>query len=187
MRLGEGPPSTLRSAQGRGLPVALASWTGQIRGWATSPPLRPAAELDRSGPATMRRLPRALLLPLQLAVLVAAAAPEAPVSAPRSLVWGPGLQADVVLPVRYFYLQAISSEGRNLTRSPPGSVQPRASRAPPRVPPRPRLPGIRPSPAWRIPAGLFCRPSSGLVTSSSLLLPPAAKGEGSGNERLLNE
>lgn len=162
MGLGEGPPSTLRSAQGRGLPVALASWTGQIRGWATSPPLRPAAELDRSGPATMRRLPRALLLPLQLAVLVAAAAPEAPVSAPRSLVWGPGLQADVVLPVRYFYLQAVSSEGRNLTRSPPGSVQPPACLAPPR-PRRPRR--APPPPAWRPPAGLFCRPSSGLVTS----------------------
>ncbi|XP_057346676.1 protein O-glucosyltransferase 3 isoform X3 [Manis pentadactyla] len=70
----------------------------------------------------MRRLPRALLLPVPLALLVAAAAPEAPVSAPRSLVWGPGLRAGVVLPVRYFYLQAVNSEGQNLTGSPPGQT-----------------------------------------------------------------
>nr|XP_055160692.1 protein O-glucosyltransferase 3 isoform X7 [Nyctereutes procyonoides] len=67
----------------------------------------------------MRRLPRAALLPLPLALLVAAGAPEPPLSAPRSLAWGPGLRAGVVLPVRYFYLQAVNSEGRNLTRSPP--------------------------------------------------------------------
>ncbi|XP_055128995.1 protein O-glucosyltransferase 3 isoform X2 [Symphalangus syndactylus] len=70
----------------------------------------------------MRRLPRALLLQLRLALLVAAGAPEVLVSAPRSLVWGPGLQAAVVLPVRYFYLQAVNSEGQNLTRSPPGQT-----------------------------------------------------------------
>ncbi|XP_045873333.1 protein O-glucosyltransferase 3 isoform X2 [Meles meles] len=70
----------------------------------------------------MRRLPRAALLPLPLALLVAAGAPEAPVSAPRSLVWGPGLRAGVVLPVRYFYLQAVNSAGQNLTRSPPGQT-----------------------------------------------------------------
>ncbi|XP_044933474.1 protein O-glucosyltransferase 3 isoform X2 [Mustela putorius furo] len=72
----------------------------------------------------MRRLPRVALLPLPLtlALLVAAGAPEAPVSAPRSLVWGPGLRAGVVLPVRYFYLQAVNSQGQNLTRSPPGQT-----------------------------------------------------------------
>ncbi|XP_003129882.1 KDEL motif-containing protein 2 isoform X9 [Sus scrofa] len=70
----------------------------------------------------MRRLPRAALLQLQLVLLVAAGPPEAPVSAPRSLVWGPGLRAGVVLPVRYFYLQAVSPEGHNLTRSPPGQT-----------------------------------------------------------------
>ncbi|XP_037601132.1 protein O-glucosyltransferase 3 isoform X3 [Cebus imitator] len=69
----------------------------------------------------MRRLPRALLL-LRLALLVAEGAPEALVSAPRSLVWGPGLQAAVVLPVRYFYLQAVNSEGQNFTRAPPGQT-----------------------------------------------------------------
>lgn len=179
MGLGEGSPSTLRSAQGRGLPVALASWTGQIRGWATSPPLRPAAELDRSGPATMRRLPRALLLPLQLAVLVAAAAPEAPVSAPRSLVWGPGLQADVVLPVRYFYLQAVSSEGRNLTRSPPGSVQPRASRAPPRVPAAPAPPGNPPVACVAYPRRPVLSPFLG---SGHLLFPPLTSRRKGGRE-----
>lgn len=116
-----------------------------------SPPFPAAGELDRRGPATMRRLPWALLLPLQLVLLVVTRASEAPVSAPRSLVWGPGLQAGVVLPVRYFYLQAVSSEGQNLTRSPPGSVQPRASLAPLPAPlrprcassPRPHLPRLR--------------------------------------------
>lgn len=72
------------------------------------------------------RLPPSLLLPLRLVPLVAAAAAEALVSAQRSLVWGPGLQAAVVLPVRYFYLQAVNAQGQNLTRSPPGSVGPRA-------------------------------------------------------------
>ncbi|KAM4700154.1 protein O-glucosyltransferase 3 [Discoglossus pictus] len=40
------------------------------------------------------------------------------VSADRSLVWGPGLHPDIVLPVRYFYIQAVSSDGQNLTESP---------------------------------------------------------------------
>ncbi|XP_057624750.1 protein O-glucosyltransferase 3 [Chionomys nivalis] len=70
----------------------------------------------------MLRVPRAPLLRLQLALLVAAGA-GARVSAPRSLVWGPGLQAAVVLPVRYFFLQAVDSDGRNLTSSPPGQTQ----------------------------------------------------------------
>lgn len=154
-----------------------------------SPPLPAAGELDRSGPATMRRLPQAPLLLLQLAVLVVPGAPEAQVSAPRSLVWGPGLQAGVVLPVRYFYLQAVSSEGQNLTRSPPGSVQPRASLAPLPASGRPRCasPGIRPSPAWRPSPSVLCRRSSGLVTSSSLHHPATGKGGGSCNKSLLNE
>lgn len=100
-----------------------------------------AAEQDRSGPATMRRLPRAALLQLQFVLLVAAGPPEAPVSAPRSLVWGPGLRAGVVLPVRYFYLQAVSPEGHNLTRSPPGSVRPPTLLA--RLP-SPLVPAARP-------------------------------------------
>ncbi|XP_046493538.1 protein O-glucosyltransferase 3 isoform X2 [Equus quagga] len=120
-------PAPLRSGRERAGAGTAATARGPAPGWAQprprrSWPLPAAAELDRSGPATMRRLPRALLLPLPLALLVAAGAPEAPVSAPRSLVWGPGLQAGVVLPVRYFYLQAVTSEGQNLTRSPPGQT-----------------------------------------------------------------
>lgn len=126
----------------------------------------------------MRRLPRARLLALQLALLVASGAPEVPLSAQRSLVWGPGLQAGVVLPVRYFYLQAVSPEGQNLTRSPPGSVRPRASppcgrssrplresRPRPRAPPR--EPSRRPPPARRPSLG------SGHLLFSS---PPRPKG-----------
>ncbi|GAB1294212.1 Protein O-glucosyltransferase 3 [Apodemus speciosus] len=70
----------------------------------------------------MHRVRQALLLPLQLALLVAAGT-GARVSAPRSLAWGPGLQAAAVLPVRYFFLQAVDSDGRNLTSSPPGQTQ----------------------------------------------------------------
>lgn len=121
---GGGPAGRLVAAHGPA-PQSLA------------PPRRSRA--GPPGPATMRRLPRAALLPLQLALLVAAGAPEAPVSAPRSLVWGPGLRAGVVLPVRYFYLQAVNSEGQNLTRSPPGSVEPPAS-----APPAARAPGSPP-------------------------------------------
>lgn len=76
---------------------------------------------------------RALLLPLQLALLVAAGT-GARVSAPRSLAWGPGLQAAAVLPVRYFFLQSVDSDGRNFTSSPPGQ-RPSPS---PRVPVRTR-------------------------------------------------
>lgn len=36
----------------------------------------------------------------------------------RCLVWGPGLNPDIVLPVRYFIIQAVSSNGENLTVSP---------------------------------------------------------------------
>nr|XP_008110102.1 PREDICTED: KDEL motif-containing protein 2 isoform X1 [Anolis carolinensis] len=45
--------------------------------------------------------------------------PLEPVSAEKSLAWGPGLEAELTLPARYFYLQAVSSDGRNCTRSPP--------------------------------------------------------------------
>lgn len=92
----------------------------------------------------MLRVPRAPLLRLQLALLVAAGA-GAQVSAPRSLAWGPGLQAAVVLPVRYFFLQAVDLDGRNLTSSPPGQCQS----------PSPRVPGTI---HGHIPAE--CRPSS---------------------------
>lgn len=160
---------------------------GPSSGPPRSRPLPAAAELNRSGLETMRRLPLVPLLPLQLALLVAAGAPEAPVSAPQSLVWGPGLRAGVVLPVRYFYLQAVNSEGQNLTRSPPGSVRPRASLAqlpaplrPRRAsPPRPRLSGIRPPPAWRP------SPESGHFLFSPRSLDP--KAGGSCNKSLLNE
>lgn len=33
-------------------------------------------------------------------------------SAAKSLVWGPGLEAKVVLPARYFFIQAADSDGR---------------------------------------------------------------------------
>ncbi|XP_068459315.1 protein O-glucosyltransferase 3 [Clinocottus analis] len=36
----------------------------------------------------------------------------------RCLLWGPGLKPDAVLPVRYFFIQAVSPTGENLTLSP---------------------------------------------------------------------
>ncbi len=36
----------------------------------------------------------------------------------RCLIWGPGLNPDTVLPVRYFFIQAVNSKGENLTVSP---------------------------------------------------------------------
>ncbi|XP_072242720.1 protein O-glucosyltransferase 3 [Leuresthes tenuis] len=40
------------------------------------------------------------------------------ISPERCLVWGPGLNHDTVLPVRYFFIQAVNSKGENLTMSP---------------------------------------------------------------------
>ncbi|KAM8860637.1 protein O-glucosyltransferase 3 isoform 3-T3 [Synchiropus picturatus] len=40
------------------------------------------------------------------------------VSPERCLLWGPGLQPDLVLPVRYFYIQAVDERGANWTVSP---------------------------------------------------------------------
>ncbi|KAG8452940.1 hypothetical protein GDO86_004660 [Hymenochirus boettgeri] len=43
---------------------------------------------------------------------------EESVSPRRSLVWGPGLHGAIVLPVRYFYVQAVTAKGNNFTQSP---------------------------------------------------------------------
>lgn len=40
------------------------------------------------------------------------------VCAERSHIWGSGLEPSAVLPVRYFFIQAVTSEGENLTVSP---------------------------------------------------------------------
>ncbi|KAM4562076.1 protein O-glucosyltransferase 2 [Fundulus diaphanus] len=40
------------------------------------------------------------------------------ISAAKTLAWGPGLEADIVLPARFFYIQAVDSSGKNLTTSP---------------------------------------------------------------------
>ncbi|XP_033843281.1 protein O-glucosyltransferase 2 [Periophthalmus magnuspinnatus] len=39
-------------------------------------------------------------------------------SASKTFVWGPGLEPNVVLPARFFYIQAVDSRGENLTASP---------------------------------------------------------------------
>ncbi|KAJ8352528.1 hypothetical protein SKAU_G00240040 [Synaphobranchus kaupii] len=39
-------------------------------------------------------------------------------SAALTLVWGPGLEANVVLPARFFFIQAVDNGGRNFTESP---------------------------------------------------------------------
>ncbi|XP_054633575.1 protein O-glucosyltransferase 3 [Dunckerocampus dactyliophorus] len=40
------------------------------------------------------------------------------VDSARCLIWGPGLERDVVVPVRYFFIQAVDFQGQNLTLSP---------------------------------------------------------------------
>lgn len=40
------------------------------------------------------------------------------ISPERCFVLGPGLNPDIVLPVRYFIIQAVDSNGENLTLSP---------------------------------------------------------------------
>ncbi|XP_069746800.1 protein O-glucosyltransferase 2 isoform X3 [Narcine bancroftii] len=40
------------------------------------------------------------------------------ISPKKSLVWGPGLDANKVLPARYFYIQAVSEDNVNFTSSP---------------------------------------------------------------------
>lgn len=40
------------------------------------------------------------------------------VSPEKSIVWGAGLDPRVVVPVRYFYIQAVDSTGQNFTTSP---------------------------------------------------------------------
>ncbi|KAJ6662304.1 hypothetical protein lerEdw1_012468, partial [Lerista edwardsae] len=82
-------------------------------------------------PRSQRTMLLTLLRAAALALLLppsssseAAAEPLPTVSPERSMVWGPGLRAELTLPVRYFYIQAVrSSDGRNFTRSPPGSIQ----------------------------------------------------------------
>uniref|UniRef100_A0A1A8ICF7 KDEL (Lys-Asp-Glu-Leu) containing 1 n=1 Tax=Nothobranchius kuhntae TaxID=321403 RepID=A0A1A8ICF7_NOTKU len=39
-------------------------------------------------------------------------------SADKTLVWGPGLETNIVLPARFFYIQAADSLGKNFTTSP---------------------------------------------------------------------
>lgn len=39
-------------------------------------------------------------------------------SAGKSLVWGPGLEPNIVLPARYFFIQAVDNSGQNFTSSP---------------------------------------------------------------------
>ncbi|MGH0169604.1 UNVERIFIED_CONTAM: hypothetical protein FKN15_056970 [Acipenser sinensis] len=50
--------------------------------------------------------------------LIHSDAARSDVSPERSVVWGAGLQSEVVLPVRYFFIQAVSTAGENFTHSP---------------------------------------------------------------------
>lgn len=70
-------------------------------------------------PGTRRNfsLHTCLAVAAALSLQLLAAAGER-VSPERSLLWGPGLQSDPVLPVRYFYIQAVNERGENWTVSP---------------------------------------------------------------------
>ncbi|XP_061697057.1 protein O-glucosyltransferase 2-like isoform X2 [Syngnathoides biaculeatus] len=43
---------------------------------------------------------------------------DSTLSPAKTLVWGPGLKANIVLPARFFFIQAVDTSGRNLTSSP---------------------------------------------------------------------
>lgn len=45
------------------------------------------------------------------------------VSPERCIIWGPGLDPRVVVPVRYFYIQAVNQDGQNITVSPGENIQ----------------------------------------------------------------
>ncbi|XP_051955378.1 protein O-glucosyltransferase 3 [Xyrauchen texanus] len=53
-----------------------------------------------------------------IAVLHPGVCQDAEINPNKCLVWGPGLNPDVVLPVRYFYIQTVDSHGGNITVSP---------------------------------------------------------------------
>lgn len=60
---------------------------------------------------------------LVVVLATGSSSPSDPAPPPQSaaaggLVWGPGLEANIVLPARFFFIQALDSSGRNLTRSP---------------------------------------------------------------------
>lgn len=59
-----------------------------------------------------KRLLRLCVCVVALVLLRAGALDESVPSAAKSLVWGPGLEAKVVLPARYFFIQAADSDGR---------------------------------------------------------------------------
>lgn len=48
---------------------------------------------------------------LRQELLPGAQAGKVPTAA-NSLVWGPGLEANIVLPARFFYIQAVDSSGK---------------------------------------------------------------------------
>ncbi|XP_039990062.1 protein O-glucosyltransferase 3 isoform X2 [Xiphias gladius] len=58
-----------------------------------------------------------IILVVFISINVAASECER-ISPEKCLIWGLGLKPETVLPVRYFFIQAVSSEGVNLTLSP---------------------------------------------------------------------
>lgn len=60
------------------------------------------------------------LLCFALGVIAAGAATSggSQLSPEHTAVWGPGLRAEAVLPARYFYVQAVDTEGQKFTSSP---------------------------------------------------------------------
>ncbi|KAM8975085.1 protein O-glucosyltransferase 2 [Pelodytes ibericus] len=62
-----------------------------------------------------------LLVIIGAALLCCSASAPPSVSAELSQVWGPGLLAQVVLPARYFFIQAVDTQGNNYTKAPPNT------------------------------------------------------------------
>uniref|UniRef100_A0A9L9PX85 Protein O-glucosyltransferase 2 n=1 Tax=Homo sapiens TaxID=9606 RepID=A0A9L9PX85_HUMAN len=52
---------------------------------------------------------------------------ERQLSPEKSEIWGPGLKADVVLPARYFYIQAVDTSGNKRKGLPGESLSTRGA------------------------------------------------------------
>ncbi|XP_078513629.1 protein O-glucosyltransferase 2 [Lissotriton helveticus] len=63
-----------------------------------------------------------LSLFLTAAPLITEASVKGHVDPERCLIWGPGLRAEVVLPARHFYIQAVDAEGQKFISSPGDNV-----------------------------------------------------------------
>lgn len=85
--------------------------------WSTGAAVKMLPHINtRSACSSVSRVAFASLVAAVCVHVGCSVSPE--IDARRCVVWGPGLSPDAVLPVRYFYIQSVDSEGHNLSASP---------------------------------------------------------------------